>query len=168
MIGIVPAAKGALPVEAQQPPAGAFRIEEATIGGIHAAMLRRELTATQLVEGYLARIKAYNGACVEEPEGVLGPVSPIEHAGQLNALMTLNLRPANRAAWGFDARKARSMTDPVDADPNMPDALEVAARLDAELARMGQLVGPLHGVVFSIKDMLDTFDMRTTAGADAF
>ena len=26
---------------------------------------------------------------------------------------------------------------------------------------------PLHGIVFSIKDVLDTFDMRTTSGGDA-
>ena len=31
----------------------------------------------------------------------------------------------------------------------------------------GRLVGPLHGVVIAIKDQYDTFDMRTTSGADA-
>jgi Asp-tRNA(Asn)/Glu-tRNA(Gln) amidotransferase A subunit family amidase len=158
-----PAAAGAQP-----PSSGPFRLEEATIADIRAAILRRELTAVELVQAYLARIKAYDGVCVEQPEGILGPVSPIPHAGQLNSLITLNLRPAQRVAWGFDDRKARSMTDPVDDDPDMPDALEVAAALDAQFARTGQLAGPLHGVVFSIKAMLDTFDMRTTAGADAF
>ena len=80
--------------------------------------------------------------------------------------MTLNLRPAKREKLGFDARKARSMTDPVDNDPTMPDALEVAAQQDAYFASTGKLIGPLHGVVFSIKDQYDTFDMRTTAGMD--
>jgi Asp-tRNA(Asn)/Glu-tRNA(Gln) amidotransferase A subunit family amidase len=60
------------------------------------------------------------------------------------------------------------MTDAVDNDPNMPDALEVAAREDAEFAKTGKLVGPLHGVVIAIKDQFDTFDLRTTSGADAF
>src|SRR5207237_7473998 len=83
------------------------------------------------------------------------------------ALITLNLRPAARAKWGFDDRKARSMTDRVDNNPDMPDALEVAAVLDANFAITGQLAGPLHGVVFSIKDMIDTYDLRTTSGADA-
>ena len=69
---------------------------------------------------------------------------------------------------GFDDRKARSMTDLVDDDPLMPDALEVAAELDARFAETGKLVGPLHGVVMAIKDAFDTFDMRTTSGADAF
>src|SRR5690348_17020389 len=106
-----------------------FRVEEATIADIHQAILKGETTATQVVEAYLARIRAYNGVCVEQPEGILGRVTPVPRAGQLNALITINLRPANRALWGLDARKARSMTDPNDDDPRMPDALEVAAEL---------------------------------------
>ena len=145
-----------------------FVLEEATISDIQKAIAGRKITTTDLVALYLERIKAYNGTCVNEPEGILGPVSTIPHAGQLNALITLNLRPATREAWGFDARKARSMTDPIDADPDMPDAFETAAALDAQLAQTGKLVGPLHGVVMAIKDQYDTFDMRTTAGADAF
>src|SRR5712691_9466828 len=146
-----------------------FRIEEATIEDIQAAILRGELTSTRVVELYLNRIKAYNGTCVNQPDGVLGlgPITPIKNAHQLNALMTLNLRPAKREGLGFDRRKARSMTDPADDDPAMPDALEVAAQQDAYFASTGKLIGPLHGVVFSIKDQYDTFDMRTTAGMDA-
>jgi amidase len=82
-------------------------------------------------------------------------------------LMSLNLRPAKRESWGFDRRKARSMTDLEDSDPAMPDALEVAAQQDAYFASTGRLIGALHGVVLSIKDQYDTFDMRTTAGMDA-
>jgi Asp-tRNA(Asn)/Glu-tRNA(Gln) amidotransferase A subunit family amidase len=145
-----------------------FHLEEATIEHIQQAILSRQITSEQLVRLYLARIKAYNGTCVEQPEGILGPVRPIANAGQINALSTLNLRPAARKALGFDARKARSMTHAKDDDPGMPDALEVAAAQDREFARTGKLVGPLHGVVMSIKDQYDTFDMRTTAGADAF
>src|SRR5258705_5416875 len=145
-----------------------FKIEEATIADIHSAIQTRKLTATELVTRYLERIKAYNGTCVNEPEGILGPISMIPHAGKVNAIITLNLRPAAREAWGFDARKARSITDPVDDDPAMPDALETAAALDREFAKTGKLVGPLHGIVFALKDQYDTFDMRTTAGADAF
>jgi Asp-tRNA(Asn)/Glu-tRNA(Gln) amidotransferase A subunit family amidase len=83
-------------------------------------------------------------------------------------MSVVNLRPAARAAWGFDDRKARSMTDAADDDPNMPDALQTAAQLDAKFARSAKLAGPLHGVVMAIKDQYDTFDMRTTSGADAF
>lgn len=146
--------------------AKAFHLEEATISDIQSAILSKQLTSTQLVELYLKRIKAYNGTCVDEPEGILGPITTIPNAGQLNALSTLNLRPATLKSWGFDARKARSLTDPVDSDPSMPDALEIAAKLDKEFAKTGKLVGPLHGVVMAIKDQYDTFDMRTTSGAD--
>jgi amidase len=144
-----------------------FRIEETTIEDIQGAIMRGELTSTRVVQLYLDRIKAYNGTCVNQPDGVLGTITPIKHAHQLNALMTLNLRPASRERLGFDPRKARSMTDPADADSAMPDALEVAAKQDAYFASTGNLIGPLHGVVFAIKDQYDTFDMRTTAGMDA-
>ena len=41
-----------------------FRVEEATIAGAHRAFRAKKLTATELVNLYLARIKAYNGVCV--------------------------------------------------------------------------------------------------------
>jgi len=149
--------------------AATFQVEEATIEDIQAAILRGELTSTRVVQLYLNRIKAYNGTCVNQPDGVLGlgPITPIKNAHQLNALLTLNLRPAKREKLAFDPRKARSLTDPVDGDPAMPDALEVAAQQDAYFASTGKLIGPLHGVVLSVKDQYDTFDMRTTAGMDA-
>src|SRR5215831_3736021 len=146
-----------------------FQIEEATIESIQAAIVQGELTSSRVVELYLNRIKTYNGTCVNQPDGILGsgPITPIKNARQLNALLTLNLRPTKRQALGFDRRKARSMTDPVDNDPAMPDALEVAAQQDAYFASTRKLIGPLHGVVLSIKDQYDTFDMRTTGGMDA-
>src|SRR2546426_5637668 len=130
-----------------------FRTEEATIENIQSAILRGEVTSTRIVQLYLNRVKAYNGTCVNQPDGILGqgPITPIKNAHQLNALMTLNLRPAKREKLGFDPRKARSMTDPVDTDPAMPDALEVAAQQDAHFASTGRLIGALHGVVLSIK-----------------
>ena len=145
-----------------------FRVEEATIAGIHAAMTAKRLTSLELVRLYLDRIKAYNGTCVQQPEGMLKVITPIRAAGQINALQTLNLRPATRKSLGFDERKARSITDAADDNLAMPDALEVAAGLDRRFAQTGRLAGPLHGIVFAIKDQFDTVDMRTTNGADAF
>src|SRR5438105_7021196 len=86
-----------------------FHIEEATIEDIQAAILQGELTSTRVVQLYLNRIKAYNGTCVNQPDGVLGlgPITPVKNARQLNSLMTLNLRPAKRETLGFDRRKAR-------------------------------------------------------------
>jgi Asp-tRNA(Asn)/Glu-tRNA(Gln) amidotransferase A subunit family amidase len=139
--------------------ASAFHLQEATIADIHRAILAKDLTATALVGLYLKRIDAYNGQCVKGDVGaggfVLGDIEPIEHAGKLGALMTLNIRGK------------RSKTDAADSAPNMPDALETARALDEEFARTGRLKGPLHGVVFAIKDQFDTFDMRSTSGAAA-
>jgi Asp-tRNA(Asn)/Glu-tRNA(Gln) amidotransferase A subunit family amidase len=158
---------GAAGPAATQPAPSTFHLQEATIAQIQQAIQKQRITTVGLVELYLKRIKAYNGTCVNEPQGILGPITTIPRAGQLNALVTLNLRPATRKAWGFDARKARSMTDPLDNAPGMPDALEVAASQDRSFKQTGKLSGPLHGVVMAIKDQYDTFDMRTTSGADA-
>ena len=158
----------AIPVPLRAAPGpSTFRIEEATSASIQSAILKGELTSTQVVELYLKRIKAFDGPCVTQLDGLLGPFTTIPHAGQINSLITVNLRPAARAALGLGPRKARSLTDPVDNDPGMPDALEVAARQDAHFKSTGTLVGPLHGITFAIKDWYDTRDMRTTAGADA-
>jgi Asp-tRNA(Asn)/Glu-tRNA(Gln) amidotransferase A subunit family amidase len=153
--------------QAAQPRTVGFEIQEATIERIQQAILKKQITTRGVVEAYLKRIQAYNGTCVNEPQGILGPVTTIAHARQINALSTLNLRPAARAMWGFDARKARSMTDKADTAAAMPDALETAVAQDQQFARTGRLAGPLHGVVLAIKDQYDTFDMRTTSGADA-
>lgn len=153
--------------KAPAPKHNDFHLEEATIAEVQREITAGHLTTTQIVKMYLARIRAYNGQCTRQPQGVLGPAETIPHAGQLNALTTLNLRPAARQALGFDPRKARSMTDAADNDAGIPDALEAAAAQDREFARTHRLAGALHGVVFSIKDQYDTYDMRSTSGADA-
>ena len=146
-------------------PAVAFEVVECTIASTHAALRAGTISSVGLVEAYLRRIGAYNGMAVHMPTGYLGSAVPIADCGQLNALCTLNLRPAARQAWGFDARKARSLTDLDDGATDMPDALEAAAALDRAWRETGKLVGPLHGVVFAVKDQFDTRDMRTTGGA---
>lgn len=153
-------------VQARQadPP---FSVYEASITDIQAAISRGRTTSTAVVTQYLERIKAYNGTCVDQPDGLLGVISTIPNAGQINALVTLNLRPAARKQWGFEDRLARSVTDAADDDPDLPDALEVAAAQDRHFKETGRLVGPLHGVVIAIKDQYDTADLHTSAGADA-
>src|SRR5262245_15554225 len=88
---VVTTSAGAMP----QAPAR-FHLQEATIAQIQQAIQAGQITTVGLVELYLKRIKAYNGTCVNEPQGILGPVTTIPHAGQINALSTLNLRPAIR------------------------------------------------------------------------
>lgn len=140
-----------------------FRVEEITIGQIQKSILNKETTCTKIVKAYLERIKSYGGICVkyDAPDLVtplgkpiqLRALTPIEHAGQLNAYSNLNIRGQ------------RSETDLTDQDPDKPDALETAAALDKQFARTGKLSGPLHCVVAAIKDQYDTFDMRTTDGS---
>ena len=75
---------------------------EATIDDMQRAILAKESpTADQLVRTYLTRITAYNGTCVKEPDGMLGRIKTIPNAGQINALQTLNLRPAARSEVGL-------------------------------------------------------------------
>ncbi|MBI3939777.1 MAG: amidase [Acidobacteria bacterium] len=143
-----------------QAEAWRFHLEEATIADVHRAFKAKQLTATQLVNLYLKRIEAYNGTCVkgvvDPATGLqLGDITPVENAGQTHALITLNLRGE------------RSRSDPVDNDPGMPDAQEVARALDAQFAKTGKLSGPLHGIPFAVKDQFDTRDMRSTSGAAA-
>ncbi len=148
------------PIKASAAPAWQFHLEEATIADVHRAIRAKQITAVQLVNLYFKRIEAYNGTCVKgdiDPATglMLGELTPIENAGQVNAYMTLNIRGK------------RSKTDAADNDANLSDALEVARAQDAYFARTGQFVGPLHGIPLAIKDNYDTIDMRTTAGAAA-
>jgi Asp-tRNA(Asn)/Glu-tRNA(Gln) amidotransferase A subunit family amidase len=156
-------------------PAWSFHLQEATIADVHSAITSGELTCTKLVTLYLNRIKAYSNAqaCVigaVDADGLmLDAITPMATSnGQLNAFSTLNLRPAHREAMGFSARLARTQTpqgsDPNDASPDLPDALDAAAQLDTQFAATRQLSGPLHCIPFAVKDSMDTREMRTTNG----
>ena len=54
---------GILAATASARPSAAFEIEEATIPALHAAIRAGEITCKGVVEGYIARAKAYNGIC---------------------------------------------------------------------------------------------------------
>jgi Asp-tRNA(Asn)/Glu-tRNA(Gln) amidotransferase A subunit family amidase len=147
-----------------------FRLEEATIAGVHRAFRAKGLTATELVNRYLERIRAYNGVCVsgdvDAATGLqLGDITPIPNAGQLNAFITLNLKEDKRTKLGCPDKLKRTHTGRDDA--KYPDALDRARLLDRYFARTGKFAGPLHGIPIAIKDNYDTFDMRTTAAAAA-
>jgi Asp-tRNA(Asn)/Glu-tRNA(Gln) amidotransferase A subunit family amidase len=167
---IIHQARGLSFSEAEAAERWRFRLEEATIDDVHRAFRARQLTATQLVNLYLQRIKSYNGTCVQRAldpaTGLhLDDITPMPNAGQLNAFITLNLKEEKRIALGFAEKTKRTHTGPD--DPKVPDALDRARELDAYFAKTGKFVGPLHGIPITIKDNYDTADMRTTAGAVA-
>ena len=148
----------------------AFRVEEATITGVHRAFRAKKLTATELVSRYFVRIRAYNGVCVRgdvDPATgrQLRDITPIPNAGQLNAFITLDLKEDRCIKLGFPDKLKRTHTGRDDA--KYPDALDRARELDRYFARTGKFAGPLHGIPIAIKDNYDTFDMRTTAAAAA-
>lgn len=49
-----------------------------------------------------------------------------------------------------------------------PKAMEEADRLDAEFAKTGKFVGPMHGIPILVKDEIDTAGMPTTLGTTIF
>ena len=97
----------------------------------------------------------------------LGVVEAVANAGRVNAIQSVNLRPEHYRALGFAPPHdpgPRSETDLIDADPTLPDALEVAQSLDDEYRRTGSL-RPRHCVPIVIKDQLETIDLRSTDGS---
>src|SRR2546430_15866089 len=104
-----------------------------------------------------------------------GMVVGVPHAGQVNALATLNIRGERSVTCrgDFDRHVSEGPLPP-GAPPvcemfrRLPDALERAAELDATYGRHPDLEQmPMYGVVFSFKDPFDTKDMRSNGGADA-
>lgn len=71
------------------------------------------------------------------------------------------LRAASAVRSYLDRIEASTLNAVVTLDPS---AEEMAARSDASLSE-GRLLGPLHGVPFTVKDTLDTAGVRTTAGS---
>jgi amidase len=97
------------------------------------------------------------------------------HAGQLNALGTLNIRGERSVTCKGDRDRRPSDGPLPPGSPavceefrKQPDALEQAAALDAQYGRNPDLAKlPMYCVVFSFKDSFDTKDMRSTGGGDA-
>jgi Asp-tRNA(Asn)/Glu-tRNA(Gln) amidotransferase A subunit family amidase len=217
-------------LDAQEKP---FRLEEATIEDLHAAIKSGQTTCVAIVQHYIDRVRAYNGvaSALVTPDGAPVPTAPgavraqaplrfptttvkastvlpdldkytgppleygrmeatasdptvqqqfgmivgIPHAGQVNALATLNIRGERSVTCrgDFDRHVSEGPLPP-DAPPicemfrQLPDALERAAELDATYGRHPDLEQmPMYGVVFSFKDPFDTKDMRSTGGGDA-
>ena len=77
-----------------------FEIEEATIAEVHAAFLSGELTCVELVQGYLARIEAYD-----------------QQGPRLNTIANLNLAALDEAARFDQALADGGLTGPLHCIP---------------------------------------------------
>jgi amidase len=99
----------------------------------------------------------------------------IPHAGQLNALGTLNIRGERSVTCKGDRDRRPSDGPLPPGSPavceefrKQPDALERAAELDAQYGRNPDLAKlPMYCVAFTFKDSYDVKDVRSTGGADA-
>jgi len=102
-----------------------------------------------------------------------GMVVGIPHAGQVNALETLNIRGERSVTCKgkFDAAPGTALPAgapaPCEEFRKQPDALETAAALDKKYGRNPDLNAmPLYCVAMANKGIYDAKDMRTTGGAD--
>ena len=143
-------------------------------------------TQTMKADSFLPDLDKYTGPLLEfgrmeatasDPtvQQQFGMIAGIPHAGQVNALATLNIRGERSVTCKGDFDRHPSLGPlPKGAPPvcdqfrHQPDALERAAELDAQFERNPDLEEmPMYGVVFSFKDPFDTQDMRSTGGGDA-
>lgn len=69
--------------------ASAFSVQEAIIDQIQQAIPSQQITTVGVVEQCLACIKAYNDICVNQPQGIFGPITAIPHAGAAQCLSRL-------------------------------------------------------------------------------
>jgi amidase len=98
----------------------------------------------------------------------------IHNAGQVNALETLNIRGERSVSCKGACDTAPSAggipeTCPAkcDAFRAQPDALELAAEMDAKYGAAPELGNlPLYCIPFAFKDVVDTKDIRSTANGD--
>lgn len=140
-------------------------------------------TETVAVSEMLPDLDKYEGppldlgrmeASVSNPDVMqqMGVITGTPHAGQVNALETLNIRGERSVSCHGDYDKLDGDL-PEDAPPEcedfrkFPDALERARELDAEYGAKPDLDAlPMYCVAFSVKDWYDAKDMRSAGGND--
>lgn len=159
---------------------------KAAKGTVRAGVPLKFPTDTVAVDKVLPNFSEYQGLPIEygrleptksDPSVVqqYGMVVGYSNAGQINALNTLNLRGERSVTCKakcdlHPSKGALPASCPTVCDEfrRQPDALEYAAQLDAQYGKNPDLEKlPMYCVAFSLKDALDTKDMRSTSGADA-
>jgi amidase len=115
-------------------------------------------------------------ATISDPakQQIYGTIRGVKNAGQLRSLSTVNIRGERCATCkgSCDLHPSKGLL-PSACNPAcevfraQPDALERARELDRQFGANPNLTAlPLYCAAFSIKDIFDTKDMRSTGGAD--
>ncbi|MDB5735377.1 MAG: amidase, Asp-tRNAAsn/Glu-tRNAGln amidotransferase subunit [Alphaproteobacteria bacterium] len=157
---------------------------QSRLGAVRAGSPLKFPTATVAASTLLPNLDKYKGlpldygrleSTASDPKVVqqYGMIVGMPHAGQLNALSTLNIRGERSVTCkgAFDAPPGRPLPANApaacEAFRQQPDALERAAALDKQYGRHPDLKKmPMYCAVMSFKDVYDTSDMRSTGGAD--
>ena len=135
-------------------------------GSGHGAVTRRGFLGTTLA-GSAALLTGGITSLLNASSAALGADGPILEATipELQALMASGALTSRQLTQSYLDRIAKFNPLLAAVIETNPDALRIAARLDAE-RQEGRLRGPLHGIPVLVKDNIATFDqMQTTAGS---
>src|SRR5215813_13234264 len=171
-----------------------FHLEEARIKDVHRAIKLGQISCQGVLQAYINRIRAYDGACVElaNPNDGNDPKNFFPNVSQYTGtpLQPGTMRPTisdpsklqmsgtisgERSVTCKAACDAHPSTGPLpstcnqacDAFRAQPDALQRAMELDQKFGTNPDLAAlPLYCTPFSVKDVFDAKDMRSTGGAD--
>ncbi|MEO7723181.1 MAG: amidase [Chthoniobacterales bacterium] len=136
-------------------------------GSGHNGVSRRAFVGTTLAGGAALLTGGFTAFFQNAGAAVLGPDGPIIEATipELQALMGSGALTSQGLTQTYLSRIAKLNPLLNAVIETNPDALAIAARLDAE-RQSGRLRGPLHGIPVLVKDNIATDDeMETTAGS---
>ncbi len=139
------------------------------LGSGHGGVTRREFVGTTLAGGAALLTGGITSLfhASSATAALLGQGGPIIEATipELQALMESGVLTSRKLTGTYLDRIAKLNPVLAAVIETNPDALAIAARLDAE-RRAGRLRGPLHGIPVLVKDNIATDDkMQTTAGS---
>ena len=104
VIGVLLLLPGIVPAQPEAGRSEPFRLEEATIDGIHAAIRGGRISCREVVQGYVDRARAYNGACTRLVTLDGAPVAPASGPVRAGAAVRFptSTVPVSSILAGFD------------------------------------------------------------------